>query len=199
MRSSMRSSTGRSTHALRDRSGRRCDGRSSSYTRAVLPTAADTAPEAPSGSDVTRPAPPGDTGPRRAGSRSAKWALGGLAVAGLAYVAAVDPNQPNLVPACAFKALTGLDCPGCGGTRAVHALLHGDVGNALNHNVLVTAVVAIGLVWVLANLVRRRLGRPPLRFSLTLPWAIALMAVIAAFWIVRNLPWSPLSWLGSGN
>lgn len=28
-------------------------------------------------------------------------------------------------PPCAFHMLTGLYCPGCGGTRAVRALMHG--------------------------------------------------------------------------
>lgn len=163
----------------------------------MLPTAATG-----SGEELPPPpAPAAQIGPAkgRTSSRSAKWALAGLSVVGLSYVAIVDPNRPNLVPACAFRAITGVDCPGCGGTRAVHALLHGDIGSALNHNVLVTVAVFVGLLWIVVNFIRSRLGRQPLRVALTPRWAIALVVVITAFWIVRVLPWFPFSWLGSGN
>lgn len=171
----------------------------------MIPTSAT--PSEPVGSEL--PAPPGtpptvapdDEHPSagRATGRSARWALGGLAVAGLAYVAVVDPNEPNLVPSCAFKALTGLDCPGCGGTRAVHALLHGDVASALNHNVLVVATIAVAVVWLVWNRLAPRLGREPKRFSLSPPWAIALFIGVGAFWLLRNVPIAPFSWLGSGS
>lgn len=146
------------------------------------------------------PSPPASpTTGGRGLSTSAKWSLAGLSALGLSYVAIVDPNRPNLVPACAFRALTGVDCPGCGGTRAVHALLHGDVGNALNHNALATVAILMGIVWVVVSFIRRRLGREPLRVSMTPGWGIALVVVVGAFWLLRNLPVFPLSWLGSGN
>lgn len=138
------------------------------------------------------------TGSRSTG-RSAKWALVGLSVVGLSYVAIVDPGRPNLVPGCAFKAVTGLDCPGCGGTRAAHALLHGDIGNAINHNVLATVAMVVTVVWLATNFVLRKFGREPIRFRMTTGWGIALAVLVGAFWILRNVPAWPLSWLGSGN
>lgn len=35
---------------------------------------------------------------------------------------------------CPFHAVTGWYCPGCGGTRALGALLHGDIPGALRDN-----------------------------------------------------------------
>lgn len=153
------------------------------------------APPAPTPSTPIGDVPPST----RSTGRGTRWALAGLTAVGLSYVYVVDPNKPNLVPACPFRALTGLDCPGCGGTRAVHALLHGDVASALNHNVLAVAAVVIGIVWFVWNRIADRRGRPRPRFSLTTPWAIVLFVAIGAFWVARNLPWWPLSWLGSGN
>lgn len=134
----------------------------------------------------------------RTSGRSAKWAVGGLAVAGLAYVGVVDPSRPNLIPGCAFNALTGLDCPGCGGTRAVHSLLRGDVLAALNHNVLVVLSLVVSAVWFAWNRLAPRVGRRPVRPSLSPTAAVALFLGIVAFWVVRNLPWSPFSWLDAG-
>lgn len=158
----------------------------------MLPTEATTG-------DGDLPPPPAPAPTSRSLSRSAKWSLAGLSVVGLSYVAIVDPNRPNLVPACAFRAITGVDCPGCGGTRAVHALLHGDIGSALNHNALATVVILVGLLLLVVDLVLKRLGREPLRFSITPRWAVVAVVVVGAFWILRNLPVFPFSWLGSGN
>ena len=55
--------------------------------------------------------------------------------AGAAVLMFVDPNKPgNLLPKCPFNWLTGLNCPACGVTRMVHALLHGDVVAAFHFN-----------------------------------------------------------------
>lgn len=53
-------------------------------------------------------------------------------------------------PACAFRALTGVPCPTCGGTRALLALVRLDAGAALAWNPLVTVAA---LVFALGGLV----------------------------------------------
>lgn len=165
-----------------------------SYTVAVsAPTDATQADATQA--DVPRADAP--SAPRQVG-RSARWALGGLTVAGLAYVGIVDPSRPNLLPGCAFNALTGLDCPGCGGTRAVHSLLRGDVVAAVNHNVLVVVTLVVAAVWLAWNRLAPRVGGRALRPSLSRTGAIALFGGLATFWVVRNLPWAPFDWLGAG-
>lgn len=110
-----------------------------------------------------------------------------LAATVVGYVGAVDPNQAGHYPTCPFLFVTGLYCPGCGSLRAVHALAHGDVPEALSRNPLtVLSVPLLVALWVLWT--RRRLtGR---RRSWAAPgWAIwGLLAVVIAFWILRNLP-----------
>lgn len=71
----------------------------------------------------------------------APLAVGALTVCAAAYVGLVDPNEPGHYPLCPTKALTGLDCPGCGGLRATHALVTGDLVGALDHNAFVVLVV----------------------------------------------------------
>ncbi|MDQ2635751.1 MAG: DUF2752 domain-containing protein [Actinomycetota bacterium] len=111
---------------------------------------------------------------------------GALAVGALAYVGLADPHRSNFFfPACPFKALTGLDCPGCGGLRMMHDLLHGDLAAAVVDNVVLLVGLPALLIWALA---RWRLNRPV--------WNIPLVVVIvttAVTWaVVRNLPGFPL-------
>ena len=72
-----------------------------------------------------------------------------------------------------MRALSGLDCPFCGATRATFRLLRGDVVGALDMNVLL--VLALPVVLIL--LVRRR------------PFPMIPAAVVlVGFGVIRNLP-----------
>lgn len=110
-----------------------------------------------------------------------------LAAAAVGVVALVDPNQPGHYPTCPFLALTGLQCPGCGSLRAVHAMAHGDVSVALGLNLL-TVLAAVALVVIWLRWVRRSwTGRP--RTGVAPPamlWSLAVVVVVFA--VVRNMP-----------
>jgi hypothetical protein len=114
-------------------------------------------------------------------------------------VALYDPSGSSaLYPKCPFFALTGLDCPGCGITRALHALLTGDVGRALDHNVLFVLALPI-VVWAIVASAVRRAGHhvpgPEVRWR---PWStVAAVVLVGGFWIVRNLP--DLHWLAAAG
>lgn len=62
--------------------------------------------------------------------------LGIGAIAVLALLCFFDPSTSAIFPPCPTNALTSLYCPGCGTLRAMHALLHGDVKEALSQNIL---------------------------------------------------------------
>ena len=49
---------------------------------------------------------------------------------------------------CIFHALTGLYCPGCGGTRSMYALLHGHILLAVHENPASPLIVAIFTLWI---------------------------------------------------
>lgn len=53
---------------------------------------------------------------------------------------------------CLFHEMTGLPCPGCGMTRAIVALLHGDLAQAFTHHPLGVPVAAIWLLLAVAGL-----------------------------------------------
>lgn len=122
----------------------------------------------------------------------------GIAGAAACFALAVrDPNQPGSYGLCPFKAVTGLDCPGCGTLRAVHALTRADVAQAAGLNVLALALLPVVLVawvvWLRAGLDGR--GHPGL--TLPAPLVRVLPWVVGVFWVVRNLPVTPFSALHS--
>jgi hypothetical protein len=60
-----------------------------------------------------------------------------LVVMGIGLVVyCFDPTKTWFFPTCAFHRLTGLNCPGCGATRSLYALLHGRWQLALRDNAL---------------------------------------------------------------
>jgi hypothetical protein len=116
-----------------------------------------------------------------------------------AYIATVDPNHSSAYPQCPTKLLTGLDCPVCGATRAVHSLLRGDVIGAMNHNLLFVLAIP-ALLYTYVAWIASGLGRPirPLPIDDRRFW-VPLAVVVVAFTIVRNVPSGPLHWLNSAG
>jgi hypothetical protein len=111
---------------------------------------------------------------------------GAVLVGGLAYVGLGDPHSQSFVfPACPFKAMTGLNCPACGGLRMTHDILHGDLAAAVVDNVFLLVGLPMLAAWLLVRWRRRQPLMP-------VP-AIAVIAVAAITWTaVRNLPGFPL-------
>ncbi|MFD1324644.1 DUF2752 domain-containing protein [Micromonospora sonneratiae] len=134
-------------------------------------------------------------------TRSPRWAAPVAALAcmgvGVGYTLLTDPTHStaDAIPTCLLKMTTGLDCPGCGGTRAMWFLLHGDVGAAARHHILFVFVLPFLLylyvAWAVQHMFRWRL--PQLRISTTTIGVV--LAAWFVFTVLRNLPWAPFTWL----
>ena len=128
----------------------------------------------------------------------AVWvALGVLALAcGAVLLHDRGPGGLGWLPGCSFRRLTGLNCPGCGMTRAASAALHGDFATAFRLNpvgmvLLPVAMLALGIEAI--GWVR---GRPlPFRLKVGARGAWVLFAVLVGFWVLRNLPFPPFTYL----
>lgn len=111
--------------------------------------------------------------------------LGGAALALLLQVV-FDPFSTH-VPLCIVHQLTGIECPGCGATRAVHALLAGDLLLALRNNVLIVVALPLTVAGFVVWTARRVQGRTT--DLMPSPGVVlVLAAIVGIFTVLRNLP-----------
>jgi hypothetical protein len=122
--------------------------------------------------------------------------VGATALAGCVAVG-MSEDGASYLPGCPFRAATGLDCPGCGMTRATRQLVRLHPGAAADFNVLLVASLPVVAYLYLSWLVRSSTGR-----ALPLPRVGArggavLVGLVVVFSVVRNLPVGPGRWLNS--
>lgn len=144
---------------------------------------------------MQRPQPDELAPPRIASARGwpVPWVMAVVALfvtAGLALLFLFDPARHAFYPVCLFKRMTGYDCPGCGGLRALHHLLRGDLWQAFRLNPLVVVGLPLLGVWAIRTWLnppgKRRSGKTSALF-----WAWLLLAVVVLFGVLRNLPFWP--------
>lgn len=113
------------------------------------------------------------------------WLLFGLLTAGLALPFLIEAGQfPWL---CTFKRMSGVGCPGCGLTRSVFALMHGQVAESVKFHLFGPLALAAGIgLWAYygVSLIR---GRQPFdlwghRFTLT---TVLIFVGMIVYWVVR--------------
>ncbi|MEZ3518508.1 MAG: DUF2752 domain-containing protein [Muribaculaceae bacterium] len=100
----------------------------------------------------------------------------------------VNPAESIWMPKCMIHTLTGWQCPGCGISRALHALLHGHFAEAIRYNYFlllsIPYLLAVAAVsWIPALHRRRRLHRVVLGPEL----AVSYVVLFAIWFVVRNL------------
>ena len=110
-----------------------------------------------------------------------------LIAAAAAVLFFFDPSKSSLFPPCPFRALTGLLCPGCGSTRALHELVHGRLITALKLSPLL-AVYAPILGYALLSTVALALrGKPLPQPRIRAGWIWLLLVVNIVIFIGMDL------------
>jgi hypothetical protein len=122
-----------------------------------------------------------------AGSRAPGIILAATGFGIAAVIFFLNPATHHFYPVCQFHRLTGLNCPGCGMTRAFYALLHGEFLTALQDNALlvlalITLVIRVG--WRAFKKIRGHATGEffPVKFL----WPLLTIAIM--FTVLRNLP-----------
>ena len=115
------------------------------------------------------------------------------AISALVCIKLGNPTTSTYFPQCPFNALTGLNCPGCGLTRAMHGLLNGDILTALDFNVLIVFIAPLPFyaLLMLVSVALRGRSLPFPKVSNSAIWTIS--AILVAFGILRNLPFYPFT------
>jgi hypothetical protein len=114
------------------------------------------------------------------------------AVAGTFVTAAValhvrDPHEQGTWGMCPTKALLGVECPGCGGLRAVNDLTNLQLLDAASSNLLFVASIPF-LAYMFGRWVWGRwTGRSWSPSDRSMTWsAVVLIALMVLFTVVRN-------------
>lgn len=117
-----------------------------------------------------------------------------LAVGVAAVMFFFNPAEHGFFPRCFFRMVTGWDCPGCGGLRATHQLLHGEVRAAFVLNPLLVLAFPLVVYFAARPCVDRFAGiKLPQPFKSTI-WIWIAAVVVVGFGVLRNLPWR--QWFG---
>jgi hypothetical protein len=119
-----------------------------------------------------------------------KRTITGIAMAallgGLTVVYQFPPSEYSFYPRCPIYLAIHWLCPGCGSTRALHALLHLELRSALHYNALFTLLVPFACLWLAF------IGYRTMRYdqfpNLAIPRSamLCLIATVVLFTIARN-------------
>lgn len=110
---------------------------------------------------------------------------------GATYLFIFEPGKTGFFPACPFRTLTGFTCPGCGSTRGLHRLLHGDVVAAFEFNPLMIVALPFLLFALVRYTAAAVTGRPLKVNRLNAKYIWMLFVVIMSFWVFRNTRFYP--------
>ena len=113
----------------------------------------------------------------------------------IVLIVKINPETSSLFSPCIFHSLTGLYCPGCGTTRAVHQLLNGNFAQAFSFNPLMLLLLPF-LGYSFLSFVSSFIVKKPLPdiFAFTgCGWI--LFGAIVLFGILRNIPYFPFNLL----
>lgn len=115
------------------------------------------------------------------------WALALVGVVALIVLWRIEPAGQSFFPRCWLHQTTGLQCPGCGATRAVHEVLNGRIRDAFRLN----ALVVLALPFLAGMGLRQAWGLRTGRWwpnPLESPWVIAVLAgLVLGFGVGRNI------------
>jgi len=104
-----------------------------------------------------------------------------------------NPSSPanQFFPKCPFRLVTGLQCPGCGSTRAFYQLLHLHPIAAFKFNPLIMLTLPFLIYGFLGFTKSAITGKPYRRLFVPPIYLWAWLVLMIFFWIFRNTPWYP--------
>lgn len=99
-----------------------------------------------------------------------------------------DPEKYVLFPKCPFYTITGLQCPSCGSQRALHSLLHLQIGAALKYNFFLVISLPYATLLVLITWIIPKNKFIKIRSVCYHPFTVnTYIVLLVCWWIFRNL------------
>lgn len=108
------------------------------------------------------------------------------ALSAAAYVN--DPLENGWTPKCVMLAVTGYRCPGCGIQRFAHAMLHGQIREAVAYNYFAAIWLPLLSAYGLLHLSRTFLSSSFVcRFASAKTVGMAYVVTYVIWWVARNI------------
>lgn len=122
--------------------------------------------------------------------------LSGIILVVVIILYCFNPAIPGrLYPPSPFRTLTGFYCPGCGTLRGLHQLLHGHLWTAFGLNPLMVLSLPYLLYSYFCYSLPAFTGRKVTQIFIKPTWIWWTLKIILVYWILRNIPFPPFSWL----
>ena len=118
-------------------------------------------------------------------------AIGGM---GLLYIYNNDPSDPRMLSCPIYEHLQ-LYCPGCGTTRALYQLLHGNLLAAFRYNSLMLVSIPLLMYMSIAQLLNEIWGWQLPRVFRTSTDINIVLSIILIYTVLRNIPLFPFALL----
>jgi hypothetical protein len=119
-------------------------------------------------------------------------AVMGASLAGAAVLYGFPPERYNFYPQCPVFRYLHVYCPGCGATRALAALLHARIAEALHYNAMVVLLAPVLLAYFAIAYWKARRDEVFIWPRVPAMGLAALLVMSAAFGVLRNFTGSPL-------
>lgn len=91
----------------------------------------------------------------------------------------------SLLPRCPFYSLTGYYCPGCGNTRSVIHLLHGDLIGSLRYNIAPVTLTIIAFLLYL-ELITYAFGKYKKILTRNSHFWFTFLGLAILYFVIRN-------------
>lgn len=118
-----------------------------------------------------------------------------LGMAAAAFFFLLNPSSVVFLPRCPLYTMTGIYCPGCGSTRALHELLRGHWLAALRLNALFTLSLPCLAIFGLYRWATPDRTRSEAAMSWKPQWTWVLLGMVVTFGVLRNIPVYPFTLL----
>lgn len=116
------------------------------------------------------------------------WISVALCVAGVIFVKIKGFDILYMGLPCVVNATTGYYCPGCGGTRAVVALLEGHLLKSFFYHPIVLYILILGGWFLLSQTVERlSKGKIPIALHYRNIYAFVAIGIVVVNCLIKNL------------
>lgn len=100
----------------------------------------------------------------------------------------VNPMYEQFPIKCPWRALTNTQCPACGFQRALHALLHGDISQALTYNYFFIFSIPYALLAIISTWYNYKHFFDKLKTVVYHRYTLnCYILLYIGWWIIRNI------------